>query len=55
MDAEIEEVTQGTEMPEESAEAWAKAIAKIVKQAEEHYSKMEEMATCESISDAHPC
>ncbi len=42
MDAEIEEVTKEAEMPEELAAEWAKALvrlhAKIVKQAEEHYS-----------------
>lgn len=57
MDAEIEEVIKEAEMPEEFAEAWAKALvklhAKVVKQAEEHYSKMEETATCEGNSDAH--
>jgi hypothetical protein len=59
MDAENEEVTQETDMPEQLAAALAKALvrlhAKIVKQAEQHFSKMEEMETCESISDAHPC
>ena len=59
MDAETVEITNEAEMPKELAEAWAKALvklhAKIVKQAEEHYSKMEEMETCESKSDAHPC
>lgn len=48
MDAEIEEVTKEAEMPEELAAEWAKALvrlhAKIVKQAEEHYSKLEETA-----------
>jgi hypothetical protein len=59
MDTENEEVTKETDMPEELAAAFAKALvklhARIVKQAEQHFSKMEETATCESNSDAQPC
>ena len=59
MDTENEEVTKNTDMPDELTKAWTKALvrlhAKIVKQAEEHYSKLEEMEACESNSDAHPC
>ena len=59
MDAENEEVTKEIDIPEELEPALAKALVrlhtKIVKQAEQHFSKMEETATCESISDAHPC
>lgn len=59
MDAENEEVTQETDMPEQLAAALAKALvrlhAKIVKQAEQHFSKMEETATCESNSDVQTC
>jgi hypothetical protein len=59
MDAETVEINNDAEMPKELAEAWAKALvelhAKIVKQAEEHYSKMEKVEACESKSDAHPC
>lgn len=58
VDTENEEVTKKTDMPEELSEAWTKALvrlhAKIVKQAEEHYAKVEETETCESNSDAHP-
>jgi hypothetical protein len=58
MDAKTVDITNEAEMPEELAEAWAKALAKLhakfIKQAEKHYSKMEEMKTCESKSDAHP-
>jgi hypothetical protein len=47
MDAENEEVTKETDIPEELAPAFAKALVrlhtKIVKQAEQHFSKMEEM------------
>jgi hypothetical protein len=59
MDAETENVTNDPEKPEKLEETWAKALvtlhAKIVKQAEQHFSKMEETATCESNSDAQPC
>ena len=59
MDTDNEEVTKKTDLPEELSEAWTEALvrlhAKIVKQAEEYYSKMEETETCESSSDAHPC
>jgi hypothetical protein len=57
MDAETGSVTNDAEKPKKLAEAWAKTLvtlhAKIVKQAEEHYSKLEETATCVSNSDAH--
>ena len=59
MDEETENVTNDAEMPRELAEPWANAFvklhAKIVKQAKEHYSIMEETETCESNSNAHPC
>jgi len=59
MDAKTENVTNDAEKPKKLEETLAKALvrlhAKIVKQAEEHYSKMEETETCESNSDAHPC
>jgi len=58
MDAETEDVTNDAEMPEEIAEAWANALVDLhakVTQAEEHHTPMEEMETCESNSDAHPC
>ena len=59
MDAGSEDVTNEADMPEEIAHAWAKALidlhAKVVTQAEEHFKQQEEMETCESNSDAHPC
>jgi hypothetical protein len=59
MDAETENVTNDAEKPKKLEEALAKPLvrlhAKIVKQAELHFSKMEETATCESDSDAQPC
>jgi len=58
MDANTVDITNDAEMPQEPAAAWAKALAKLhakfIKQAEEHYSKMEEVETCEIKSDAHP-
>ena len=59
MDAETENVTNDAEKPKKLEESLAKPLvrlhAKIVKQAELHFSKMEETATCESDSDAQPC
>lgn len=59
MDEETENVTKDAEIPREHAEAWANAFvklhAKIVKQAKEHYSKMEETESCESNSDTNLC
>lgn len=59
MDAENEEVTKEIDIPEELEPAFAKALvrlhAKIVKRAEQHFSKMEETATCESNSDTQLC
>jgi hypothetical protein len=50
MDAETENVTNDAEKPKKLEEALTKPLvrlhAKIVKQAELHFSKMEETATC---------
>lgn len=59
MDAENEEGTKEIVIPEELAPALAKALVrlhtKIVEQAEPHFSKMEETATCENNSGAQSC